>query len=85
MKLWVFKVLGISIFENLSRLLRQNDIWVQAPWLGIENTIRGKLVAFFKPELWLVHVCPWLIYAPKVLQLCINQLVVWFVQVRVNN
>jgi hypothetical protein len=79
MKLWVFKVLGVPIFENLSRLLIQNDIWVQARWPGIENNIRGKLVAFVKPESWLVHVCPWLIYAPKVFQLCINQLVVWFV------
>jgi hypothetical protein len=34
--------------------------------------------------LW-VHVCPWLVHAPKVLQLCTNQLFVWFVQVRVNN
>jgi hypothetical protein len=24
---------------------RQNDNWVQAPWLGINNTIRGKVVA----------------------------------------
>jgi hypothetical protein len=28
--------------------------------------------------LW-VCVCPWLIHAPKVLHLCTNQLVVWFV------
>ncbi len=26
---------------------RQNDIWVLAPWLGIENTIRGKVVHGF--------------------------------------
>ncbi len=26
-------------------VLRQNDIWVQAPWLDTENTIRGKVVA----------------------------------------
>jgi hypothetical protein len=26
-------------------VLGQNDIWVQAPWLGIENTIRGNVVA----------------------------------------
>jgi len=32
-----------------------------------------------------IYVCPWLIRAPKMFQLCINQLVVWFVQVRVNN
>ncbi len=36
-------------FENFKTLnlgvLRQNDIWVQAQWLGIENNIRGKVVA----------------------------------------
>jgi hypothetical protein len=29
--------------------------------------------------------CPWLILAPKVLKLCTNQLVVWFVQIRVSD
>jgi len=28
--------------------------------------------------------CPWLVRAPEVLQLCTNQLVVWFVQVHVS-
>jgi len=32
-----------------------------------------------------VHVYSWLIRAPKVLQLSIHQLVIWFVQVRVND
>jgi hypothetical protein len=32
-----------------------------------------------------VRVCSWLVLAPKVLKLCINQLVVWIVQVRVSN
>jgi hypothetical protein len=27
---------------------RQNDIWVQAMWLGTKNTIRGKVVASLK-------------------------------------
>jgi hypothetical protein len=26
-------------------VLRQNDIWVLAPWLGTKNIIRGKVVA----------------------------------------
>jgi hypothetical protein len=30
-------------------------------------------------------VCPWFIRAPKVLQLNINQVAIWFVQVCVNN
>jgi hypothetical protein len=34
--------------------------------------------------LW-VHVCMWLLCAPKMLQLSINQLVVWFMQVDMNN
>jgi hypothetical protein len=49
---------------------RQNDIWAMAPWLGIENTIRRKVVASPKSGLWWVLwvcVCPWLVCAPKVL------------------
>jgi hypothetical protein len=34
--------------------------------------------------LW-IYVCPWLVHAPKMFQPCINQLVVWFVQIHVNN
>jgi hypothetical protein len=54
---------------------------VLALWLGIDNTIRGKVMASPKSGLWWVlwiHVCPWFVHAPKVLQLCINQLI-WFV------
>ncbi len=36
-------------FENFRipnlGIRRQNDIWVQALWLGIQNTIKGKVVA----------------------------------------
>ncbi len=67
---------------------RQNDIWVLAPCLATNNTMRGKVMASpnFEPwwVLW-VCVCPWLVCAPKVLHLCINQLVVWFVHIHVNN
>jgi hypothetical protein len=66
----------------------QNDIWMQAPWLGIENTIRGKVVASPRSRPWWVlwiYVYSWFVRAPKVFQLCINQLVIWFVQVHVNN
>jgi len=66
----------------------QNDIWVLAPWPGTMNTIRGKVVASPKFGPWWVlwvHVCPWLICAPKMFQLRTNQLVVWFVQVHVSN
>jgi hypothetical protein len=58
------------------------------PWPATEYTIRGKVVASpkFKPwwVLW-VRICSWLVLAPKVLQLCTNQLVVWFMQVRVSD
>ncbi len=30
----------------------QNDIWMQLLWLIIENTIKGKVVASLKFELW---------------------------------
>ncbi len=56
-----------------------NDIWLQAPWLGIENTIRGDVLVSLNYRPWWVlwvHVCLWFVRAPKVLQLCINQLVV---------
>jgi hypothetical protein len=69
-------------------VLRQNDIWVLVSWLGTEYTIRGKVLASPKSESWWVlwiRVYPWLISKPKVLQLCTNQLVVWFVQVCRSN
>jgi hypothetical protein len=51
---------------------RQNDIWVQASWLGTNNTMKGKVVASPKSGLWWVLwvcVCLWFIYAPKMLDL----------------
>ncbi len=63
-------------------ILGQNDIWVLVPWLGTENTIRGKVMASpkFGPW-WVLWVCvySWLVCAPKMFQLCTNQLVIWFV------
>jgi hypothetical protein len=58
-----------------------------APMANSNNTIRKKVVAFPKSQSWWilwVRVCPWLVCALKVLQLCTNQLV-WFVHVCVNN
>jgi hypothetical protein len=58
------------------------------PLPGTENTIRVPVVASPKFGLWWVlwvRVCMWLMHAPKVLQLCTNELVVLFVQVRVSN
>jgi hypothetical protein len=58
------------------------------PCLSTENTIRGKVVGSPKSGPWWtlwICVCLWFVCAPKMLQLCTNQLVVWFVQVHVNN
>jgi hypothetical protein len=60
----------------------QNDIWVQALWPGTDNTVRGKVVTSPKSGPWWVLwvcVCSLFVRAPKVLQLCTNQLVIWFV------
>jgi hypothetical protein len=65
-------------------VLEQNDIWVLASWLSIENIyieniVRGKVVVCPKSRLWwvlLVRVSLWFVRAPKMFQLCINQLVV---------
>jgi hypothetical protein len=56
--------------------------WVLILWLGTKYIIRGKVAASPKSRSWWVlwvRDCPWLVHAPKVLQLCTNQLVVWFV------
>ncbi len=61
---------------------------MQPLWLVIENTIRRKVVASPKSGPWWilwVRVCLWFVHAPKVFQLCTNQLVVWFVQGCMNN
>jgi hypothetical protein len=61
---------------------------VQALWLSTKNIIRGKVVASPKSEPWWVLwvcVCLCFVHALKVLQLCTNQLIIWFVQVRENN
>jgi hypothetical protein len=62
-KLWASKVAGVLILE-----ISKNNIWVQALWLGIENTIRGKVMASPKSRLWWVlWVCvySWFVHAPK--------------------
>jgi hypothetical protein len=57
-------------------------------WPSTKYTIKGKVVASPKSGPWWVlwiHVCLWFVRAPKALKLCINQLVVWFVQVHMSN
>jgi hypothetical protein len=83
------KVIGFQSCKSPNlEVLRQNDIWVLAPWPSTYNTIRGKVVVSPKSRLWWVlwiYVCSWLICALKVFQLHTNQFVVWFMQVHVNN
>jgi hypothetical protein len=60
----------------------QNAIWVLDPWPGPKYTMRGKVAASPKSRQWWVlwvQVCSWFVLAPKMLKLCTNQLVVWFV------
>jgi len=50
------------------KIVREHDIWVLVPWLGIEYIIRGKVVASPKSGPWWVLwvcVCLWFICAPK--------------------
>jgi hypothetical protein len=74
--------------ESHLKVLKQNVIWVPVPWPCTKYTIRGKVVVSPKSRPWWilgVWICPWLVRAPKVLKLCTNQFVVWFVLARVNN
>jgi len=51
----VSKVAGIPISGILKLQLGSpgtDDIWVLAPWLGIENNVRGKVVVSPKLGLW---------------------------------
>jgi hypothetical protein len=80
-QLWKFRDSHLGV-------LGQNAIWMWASCRGTEYNIRGKVMASPKSRSWWVlwvRVYPWLILAPKVLHLCINQLVGWFVQVYVSD
>ncbi len=70
--IWEFRHLGVP---------GQKTIWMWPSWRGTKYTIRGKVVASAKSGPWWilwVRVCSWLILAPKVVQLCINHLVLVF-------
>jgi hypothetical protein len=88
-KLCAPKVTGVPIL-GISHLgvPGQNVIWMLVSWVGIEYTIRGEGGGFPQVQavVSLVNLnCSCLVLAPKVFQLCINQLVFGFVQVRVNS
>jgi hypothetical protein len=73
---------------NFGNFEGQNVIWVLVSWLGTKYIIRGKVMVSLKSGPWWIlwiRVCPWLVHAPKVFKLHINQLIVWFLHVRVSN
>jgi hypothetical protein len=90
-KLWAPKSQKSQLWEFWDSHLEvsgQNAIWMWASWRGIDYNIRGKVVASPKSGLWWVlwvRIYPWWVLAPKVFKLCINQLVVWFVHIRVSD
>ncbi len=78
---------------RILRVLGQNVIWMWASWRSIEYTIRGKVVASPKSELWQVlwvWICPWLFLAPKCSNYAITNLLfglcrpVWVNKLLVN-
>jgi hypothetical protein len=89
-KIWAPKLWESQLWEFRDShlgVLGQNVIWVLVPWPSTKYTIRGKVVASPKSRSWWVlwvRICPWLVLTSKVFQMCTNQLIVWFVQVRVN-
>jgi hypothetical protein len=79
-KLWAPKSHESQLWEFWDShlgVLGQNAIWMLVRWLATEYTIKGKVVASPEFRLWWVlwiQVCSWFVIAPKVLQLCTNQL-----------
>jgi hypothetical protein len=85
-KLWAPKVTRVPTLGILG-VPGQNDIWVLVLWPGTEYTIWGEGGGFPQVRAMVNLVSPWLPLAhscTKVLQLRINQLVVWFVHVCVS-
>jgi hypothetical protein len=81
-KLWACKVARVPVVKIFGTLTwesrNKNVIWMWDSWRGTKYTIKGKVVGSPKSRLcWIlwVRVCPWLVLAPKLLQLCTNQLV----------
>jgi hypothetical protein len=71
----------------------QNDIWVLVLWPCTKYTIRGKVVASPKFELWWVlwvHICSWFVCAPKCYKYALTNLLfglckfVWVIELFVN-
>jgi hypothetical protein len=91
-KLWAPKVVRVPTL-GISRVPKQNVIWVLVPWLGTEYTIRGKVVASPKSGPWWVlwiFVCLWLVRAPKCSNYALTNLLfglckfVWVIELLIN-
>ncbi len=70
--------LGTPTWESWDKM----PFWMWPLWRDIKNTIREKVVASPKSGFWWVlwvQGCSWFILTPKMLKLCTNQCVVWFV------
>jgi hypothetical protein len=85
-QLWEFR-------DSRLGVLGQNDILVLVLWLGIEYTIRGKVVASPKSRPWWVlwvRVCSWFSRAPKCSNYSLTNLLfglckfVWMIEMHVN-
>jgi hypothetical protein len=71
-------------FETLTWESRDKMTFGCSPMVNYKKYYKGegKVVVSFKFGPWWflwIRVCPWFVCAPKVLQPCINQLVVWVV------
>jgi hypothetical protein len=90
-KLWAPKVVGISTL-GISRLPlgspKTKSHLDVSPVARHKVYYKGEGGGFRKSRPWWVlwvYGCIWLVLAPKMLQLCTNQVIVWFVQVRVSD
>jgi hypothetical protein len=89
-KLWDPKVTGVLtlVISGLPFESLETKCHLDALWRGTKYTIRGKVVASPKSKPWWVlwvQGCLRFVLAPKELKLCTNQLVVWFMHIRVSD
>jgi hypothetical protein len=71
---------NFEIFETDNLRVPRKMTFGCRPWPVTKNIIKGKVVASPKFKQWWIL---W-VHAPKVLQLCTNQIVVWFMHVHMN-
>ncbi len=83
-KLWAPKIVKVRIVGISKLLLRSPGTkWHlgDGPMAKHKVYYKRKVMASPKSGPWWVlwvRVCPWLVLTPKMFQLCINQLVIWF-------